>query len=405
MAQHLTDALVKRLPAPDKGNRVTYDDGLPGFGVRVTAAGHRAFIFNYVVRTSGRERRFTLGSTASWRVTAARAEARRLKQLVERGGDPLADIEEARAAPTVAELCDRFQQEHVSRKRASTQGDYQRMLRIYVRPHFGVHTKVADVRFEDIDALHRKVSKEGHTYRANRLVAMLSKMFSLAVRWNMRTDNPCKGIERNTEFSRRRYLSSEELARLLVALNAHPDRQIANIVRMLLLTGARRGEVLSAKWADIDLTKGVWSKPAASTKQQQNHTVPLSAPVRQLLSEIQAAQKAKHRVLGTYVFPGLGNTGHVVEIKKGWASICRSAGISGLRIHDLRHSFASQLASGGASLLLIGSLLGHSSPTTTHRYSHLFDDPLRKAVERVGATVTAAGQPAKEPVDLKPHRR
>jgi integrase len=100
------------------------------------------------------------------------------------------------------------------------------------------------------------------------------------------------------------------------------------------------------------------------------------------------------------VFPGSGERGHVVEVKKAWRAITKAAGITGLRIHDLRHSFASQLASGGASLPLIGALLGHSNPTTTHRYAHLFDDPQRAAVERVGAVISAAGTPSQEPVQL-----
>jgi integrase len=124
----------------------------------------------------------------------------------------------------------------------------------------------------------------------------------------------------------------------------------------------------------------------------------LSAPARQLLSEIRAEHASKHpkKPLGEFVFPGSGNAGHVVEIKKAWRSLCKASGLVGLRIHDLRHSFASQLASGGASLPLIGALLGHSNPATTHRYAHLFDDPQRAAVERVGAVISAAGKPAPE---------
>jgi integrase len=397
--RHLTDATIRGLPTPAKGNKVYYYE-VPGFGVRVTAGGARSFVLNYVAR-SGRERRYTIGQFPDWSTTAARAKARELRRDIDDGGDPLADIEAERAAPTVGELCDRFEGEHLPRKRESTQGDYGRMLRLYIRPALG-HLKVADVAFADIDALHRKVTKQGHPYRANRLAAILSKMFSLAIRWGMRETNPAKGLEKNREYLRRRYLSADELARLIKALAEYPDQQTANIFRLLLLCGARRGEVLSMCWADLDLTTGIWSKPPSSTKQREHHQVPLSAPARQLLSEIRAAQIAKQRVLGTYVFPGNGTAGHIVEVKKGWRSLCKTAGITGLRIHDLRHSFASQLASGGASLPLIGALLGHSNPTTTHRYAHLFDDPQRAAVERVGAAISAAGKPApEEPTPLR----
>jgi integrase len=387
MAQRLTDATIKRLPAPIKGNKITYDSEVPGLGIRVTAAGARSFILNYRTR-SGRERRFTIGNHPDWRATEAREEARRLRRLVDEGGDPLAAIEAERAAPTMAELCNRFEQEHLLRKRPGTAADYRRMLRNHIRPYFGNHTKMADVTFADIDRLHRKISNAGHPRRANTTVAVLSKMFSLAIRWGMRNNNPCKGIERNPEIKRKRYLSGNELKRLTAALAQYPDQRSANIVRMLLLTGARRGEVLSMRWADVDLTTGIWSKPASSTKQGTDHVVPLSAPARQLLSQIREQQTAKS--FGEHVFPGNGSSSHIVEIKRFWRRLTKVAGINNLRIHDLRHSFASQLASSGSSLPLIGALLGHNNPVTTHRYAHLFDDPQRAAVERVGAAFEAA---------------
>ncbi len=402
MAHHLTDALVKRLPAPTKGNKIFFDDEVASFGCRVTTGGNRSFVLNYRVRGTGRERRFTIGGAGDWRTTAARAEARRLKQFIDQGGDPLADLEIQREAPTMSELADRFEAEHCIRKRASTAEEYKRMLRIHIKPFFGAHTKVGDVVFADVEALHRKISKTGATYAANRCVAVLSKMFSLAIRWGMcTTTNPARGIERNTEFGRRRYLSADELARLTAALAAHPDRQAANIIRMLLLTGARRGEVLAARWSDIDLATGTWAKPAASTKQKLDHEVPLSAPARLLLNTIREQQMANRRPVGEYVFPGSGVTGHVADVKKFWRQVCKAASIEGLRVHDLRHSFASQLASGGASLPLIGALLGHSNPSTTARYAHLFDDPQRAAVEKVGRVIVDAGPPSLALVRVK----
>jgi integrase len=400
-SKHLTDAVVRHLPAPAQGNKVHYDDEVPGFGARVTSAGTRSFVLNYLTK-AGRERRITIGSCADWTCTDARAEAKRLRHTVDEGGDPLADIEDLRAAPTVAELADRFEQEHLPRKRASTAGDYKSMLQNHIRPALG-HLKVAEVSFADIDALHRKITKSGSPYAGNRVVAVLSKMFSSAIRWNMRESNPAKGIERNLEHHRRRYLSADELARLVAALAAHPDKQSANIVTLLLLSGARKGEALAMRWDDVDLTAGVWSKPPSSTKQKQAHESQLSAPARQLLSEIREQQAAKHpkRPLGEYVFPGLGESGHVVDIKRSWRQLCRAAKISGLRVHDLRHSFASTAISGGASLPLVGALLGHASPTTTARYAHMFTDPQRAAVERIGAVFTAAGKPATEPTPIK----
>jgi integrase len=395
-----------KLPTPAKGYKVYYDgDGVdhpvPGFGVRVTAAGHRSFVLTYRTR-AGRERRLTIGGWPTWTVGAARIKARELRRVIEDGGDPLADIEAERQAPTVADLIDRFEAEHLPSRRASTQDAYRRLLRLHVRPFFGTHVKVADVRFEDVDRLHRKVTQSG-PYIANRVAAVLSKMFSMSIRWHMRADNPAKGVERNNELRRQNYLKGDELVRLIRALAAHPNRQTADVIRLLLLTGARRGEVLGMRWADVDLKAGTWSKPASSTKQAKPHEVPLSAPALQLLTELQEQQTANRKPLGTFVFPGGGDSGHIVAIKKGWRSICQAADISGLRIHDLRHSYASQLVSSGASLPLIGALLGHSNPTTTARYAHLHADPLRKATETVGAIIVAAGNgtEAPEPTPLR----
>jgi integrase len=422
----LTDASIKKLPTPEEGNRITYDADVPGFGIRITSAGARSFVLNYRTR-AGRERRYTIGGFPDWQTTAARESARELKRLIDAGGDPMADIEAEREAATVAgpkkegnplSLCDRFEQEHMPRKRAGTATDYKRMLNKHIRPHFGVHLRVADVAFEDIDRLHRKITAAGHPYRANRVIAVLSKMFSLAIHWKMRTDNPCKGIERNLEEKRKRYLKEEpelghELVRLTKALAAYPDQRIADIFRLLLLTGARRGEVLAMRWADLALDAvngkskkktGTWSKPASTTKQATDHVVPLSEPARQLLCEIR--EQAKKKALGEYVFPGAGSSKHIVSIKRAWKTICESANIVGLRIHDLRHSYASFLANAeGASLPLIGALLGHSNPATTARYAHLFDDPQRAATERVSDIIMGAGQPKKKPASKRQPKR
>jgi integrase len=383
----LTDAIVRKLPVPEVGNKIHWDSDVPGFGIRITAADARAFVLNYRTR-AGRARRHTVGRFPAWSTIGARDEARRLRRLIDQGADPLAGIEAERDAPTMSELIDRFVAEHLPRVRPATQKHYQMLIRTRVRPFFGAHTRVADVTYADVDRMHRKIDKP---YVANRAVAMLRKMFSLAIRWGMRLDNPAQRIGRNPEVQRKRYVAGDELARLVAALAAHPDRQAANIVRMLLFTGARIGEVRSMRWDAIS-GEGIWTKPASATKQKADHVVPLSAPALQLLAEIPRR--------GVFVFPsGKSHTGHAADIDKSWHRITAAAGIAELRVHDLRHSFASQLASGGASLPLIGALLGHSSPATTARYSHLFLDPQRAAVERVGAIVT--GAPSAPVVPLK----
>src|SRR5262249_44995169 len=175
MAQHLTDAVIRRLSIPAKGNKLTYDDEVAGFGCRVTAGGSRSYVLNYPGRLTPRERRHTIGEATHWRCTAARVEAKRLKLLIDRGGDPQGDLQAERAAPIMLDLCQRFEAEHLPRVRPSTRGYYQQAIRKYVLPILGPHTKVADVAFADIDALHRKITAR-HPYAANRTVALLSKV-------------------------------------------------------------------------------------------------------------------------------------------------------------------------------------------------------------------------------------
>ena len=347
MPQRLTDAIVKRLPAPTRDNKVYYDSGQPGFGARVTANGHRSFVLNYTTRGTGRERRYTIGAFPNWSTVGARTEAQRLRRLIDSGGDPLGRIEDERSAPTMADLIERFTEEHFSRLRPSTARKYRELIGKHVRPYFGPHTKVADVAFAEVDRLHRKITAAGSPYAANRTLSVLSKMFTLAIRWGMVSVNPCKSIERNLESKRKRYLSSDELARLIEVLAEHPNKQSVDILRMLLMTGARKGEVLAMRWDRINLGTGIWTKLASATKQKADHVVPLSAPVRQLLREIYEAQCP----LSEFVFPA-DRDGPRIDISTIWQRICLAANIPDLRIHDLRHSFASQLASGGASLPL-----------------------------------------------------
>jgi integrase len=287
------------------------------------------------------------------------------------------------------------------------------MIAQWIKPELG-NQKVADVRHEDVEQLHRKITTRGAPTRANRVAALLSKMFALAIRWEMRADNPARGLERNSEEKRTRYLSGDELRRLTEALAVYENQTAANAIRLLLLTGARRGELLAARWDQFDLKEGVWTKPSSHTKQKREHRVPLSGPTRQLLAEMREAAERRaagaDRAPSRFLFParraprplvrdnvrGVArerqeSDGHMIEIKGLWRAICAQAGLSGIRVHDLRHSYASILASAGLSLPVIGALLGHTQPGTTSRYAHLFDDPLRAATERVGAIITGNG--------------
>jgi integrase len=398
MAKKLTDKIIPTLEPPAAGNRITYDSVVAGFGVRTTVNGARAFILNYRVRATGRERRYTIGDCDTWSVAKAREKARELKRDIDSGGDPLEQLEVEREAPTVANLCERFEAEHVDKLRAHTQADYRAAIRNDITPALG-KLKVAAVDFEHVDRLHRKISQRAPTL-ANRVLAVLSKMFGLAIKWRLRPDNPCKGVERNREEKRRRYLNrkTDELGRLFKALAEYPDEQAANIFRLLLLTGARRGEVLSAKWEQFEKKPGWWVKPPTSTKQKREHEIPLSAPARQLLASLP-------KLNDDWVFPGRGGRCHRINLDRSWGMICKAAGITDLRIHDLRHSYASTLVSAGVSLPVIGDLLGHSQPQTTARYAHLYDDTLLKAAERAGAILAPSAKGPSGKVTKFPARR
>jgi integrase len=387
----LTDAVVRRLEAPDTGNRVRYDGEVKGFGVRVTANGAKAFVLNY--RAHGRERRLTIGSFPDWSVSAAREEAKRHKRAIDQGADPMAEREAELAAPTVADLAKRYREDHLPRKRSAR--DDISMIERDVLPVLG-RIKVANVRHADCEKLHRDITKRA-PYRANRVAALISRMFNLSIRWGWRADNPAKGIERNHEDRRTRYLSPAEIARLATVLDGHPERTSAALVKFLLLTGARFGEAAGATWDQVDLEAGTWAKSSAHTKQKREHRIPLSAPARQLLAELKAAN-GEH----SHVFPG-SNGRPLVTVKKFWRAVCKAANIEGARVHDLRHSHASILASSGLSLPIIGALLGHTQAATTARYAHLYDDPLREAAERVGAVVT--GGKSAEVVPMPVRRR
>lgn len=425
----LTEATVKALEpaAPGRKYRLVWDDEVKGFGVRVTEAGTKSYVINY--RIDGRERRYTIGNHPDWRVTTAREEAKTLKRRVDRGEDPMAERQERRDAPTVNDLCDRYEAEHLPKKRPSSQRNDRAMLANDIRPRLG-KLKVEDVQYEDIDRLHRSFSGK---YKANRVLALCSKMFNLAIKWRMRTDNPCRGIERFSEAKRERYLDGAERAALLIALqeyaaNGGKYRQTANAFRLAMLSGARIGEVLRARWEDIDFAKGRWTKDGATTKQKTTHHAILNAPALQLVSEIKAASESK------WVFPNAAGDGPQEGYKGAWESIRQRAtvhlwaesddprvakliadlktsldrlptyaeaigaakaaklklpaGLTTFRVHDLRHSFASEGASAGLSLHMIGALLGHTQPQTTARYAHLMDDPLRQAAERIGSRLT-----------------
>lgn len=372
----LSDQTARETPPPATGNRVIYDRLLPGFGLRITARGVRAFVLNY--RIKGRERRITIGQYPTWTVLAARKQAEQLRRQIDLGVDPLEARIAERAAPTVRDLFERYASEHLPTKAPRSAADDRSMWIKDILPALAAK-KVADLTAQDCDDLHRLISADRST-RANRVIEVLRKALNLAIRWNWIERNPASGGRRNPEPKRTRYLSRDEVGRLIQALNAHPERPSADALLFMLLTGCRRGEALNATWRQFDLERRIWTKGSAETKQRREHRVPYSAAVADILKRRRTATNEAS------VFPGK-NGAPLSEVRRTWAKACESAGLRRVRIHDLRHTFASLLASSGQSLLVVGELLGHSTPQTTKRYANLYDDSLRLAAEGISSAV------------------
>lgn len=215
------------------------------------------------------------------------------------------------------------------------------------------------------------------TTTANRCHSYIRHILNLALAEELVASNVAKSVPRHQEHARQRYLSASELKRLSAVLEARKSSPAATAIKLLLLTGARRSEVLGMRWSEIDFESGTWTKPPSRTKQRRSHRVPLTRTAIEVLNALRNAPQ------GEFVFPSTGGSGHLTDVKKQWAVICAEADIQGCRIHDLRHSFASVLASKGVGLTIIGALLGHSQTSTTSRYAHLYDEPLRDAADLV----------------------
>lgn len=313
----------------------------------------------------------------------AKEIARGLLSDVVRGGDPVAEGKAYREAPSVSDLADQYLKSHaIPKKRPNSAKNDEAALRRFILPKLGSR-KVAEITGRDIQQLHTGLKET--PYLANRTLALLSTMFELSVRWGYRSNNPAKGIAKFHEEKRDRWLSDDELTRLLTALNDHPNQVAANAIRLQLLTGARIGEVLSARWENFDFDRGVWTKPSHHTKQKRTEHLPLSTSALELLGGMRKDLEDN----SAFLFPGRKPDKPIADLKRFWKSVTASAELEDYRIHDNRHTHASHLVSSGMSLAIVGRLLGHTNPMTTQRYAHLADDPLRAAAEVFGKKLSS----------------
>lgn len=376
----LTAKNILTLPAPlNKPCEIYFDHRMPGFGLKITKADHRTFILRR--RFNGTDRTLKIGDVGSWTIEMAREYARELVVKGDKGIDPQIEKYDERNAPRIADLWQDYQKEILSTKAARAQVDQAIMYRKDIGPSLG-NIRVKDIDHADCMKLHRKITDSGRKARANRVLEVVRSMLNFAVKLKMRPDNPAIGFTKNPLQPRHRYLDDQELQRLKASLDGAWNQKSADVIRLLLLTGARKGEVLSATWNQFDLSQAVWVKPSAHTKQRREHRVPLSPPAVALL------QKIRQRTNSRYVFPQDDDPErHMTDIKKFWATILRISNIQNLRIHDLRHSYASFLVSAGLSFPIIGALLGHTQAQTTHRYAHLHDAPLRDATDKAAQII------------------
>jgi integrase len=372
-------------PADDGAETALWDTELKGFGCRVQRGGGKSYVLQYRAG-SGRGaplRKLTIGRHGSpWTPETARGEAKRLLGLIEGGADPAADKIARTESPTIADLAERFLAEHAETKRkTSTALEYRRLLDRLILPTLGKR-KVADATRGDIAKLHH--ANLAAPYQANRLLAVLSKMFNLAERWALRPDgsNPCRHVEKFKEQKRERMLSPAELGRLGDALAGYQGSPYAAAaVKLLVFTGARLGEVLGLKWEWVDFERGEARLPDSKSGAKTLHLPP---PALTVLAELTRLDGNPYVIVGSK--PGAA----LVNLEKPWRAIRAAAGLDDVRLHDLRHAFASVAASSGMGLPIIGKMLGHTQVATTARYAHLASDPVKAAAAAVAGKIAAA---------------
>lgn len=366
----LTKQLIDETPFPATGQVFVRDTELRGFALRVTQ-GHKSFILEKRIR--GRMRRLMLGPYGPLTLDHARKLAAAHIGAIAQGGDPAQVRQDRLHAPTFADLTEQYLERHAPRKRSAR--DDRGML----TTHLAVFRtrKLTDLNRNDVARLHAKIG-ETAPYRANRLVALLRKIFNLARDWGLYSgENPATRIQMFREESRDRFVQPEELPQLFQAIAEEADPAVRAVLLTALLTGARRTEVLTMRWEDVSLTRAEWRIP--DTKAGRPHLLPLPHALVVRLRSLP-------RVRGTpYVFPGQNGTGHLENMKRAWDRSRVKAGIHDVRFHDLRRTVGSWLAGSGESLQLIGKVLNHRDVSTTAIYARVNLGPVRQALERNAA--------------------
>ena len=365
-----------------KPDEIIWDTKLVGFGVRYK---RRDKVFVYKCRIGNRQRWFAIGKYGQpWTVAEAENRVKIIQGDIAKDLDPAAIRDERVSNPTLRHAGEIFLETVVSKRRKGTQILYHDFMNRLIYPKLG-HVKVAQIKFSDIAILHYGLRNTPIT--ANRVIASLSALFSWCEKCGLRSrhSNPVQGVERFPEKSKERFLSSRELGRLGIAL-ARAERNntesifVLAAIRLLIFTGCRRNEILELQWKDIIFERAMLLLPETKTGARP---VYLSAPALSVLAGLPKVSK------NPFVIVGDKEGQRLVNLRKPWLRICKVARLRDVRIHDLRHSFASVGVNGGASLPIIGKLLGHAKSSTTEKYSHLAADPVRAVNEAMGSQIAA----------------
>lgn len=359
------------------------DTQLIGFGVRCQSGRASYFVQKKV---HGRLTWLTIGQHgAPWTVETARAEGARLLLMMVTGSDPRSEkAAKKRRAETISDATQRFLIEHGRKLKPRTLSEYRRLFDLFLLPRFG-RRGLLEVARADVSKMHSDLGSTPS--QANFALTALSAFYSWAEAKALAppNSNPCRGVIRYRHRKMERYLTPDELQRLGQTLNQLEAENRADpfalaAIRLLILTGARRNEILTLQWRDVDLRRHLLILRDSKTGEKVIH---LNEPAVQVLQTIS-------RLAGNpYVIVGRVHGTHMVNIHKIWDQIRKEAGLEDVRIHDLRHSFASLAAETGASLPMIGKLLGHSQPRTTQRYAHLTEHTVHDLNERIGASISA----------------
>ena len=363
---------------PHERERVVWDDDLKGFGVRVHPSGRKVFIVK--TRYRGRIIKMTIGPHGAVSPTYARVRAAEIITDARAGKNPAG---RKSGAPTMHALGKRFLEDYVPvHCKPSTAEEYRRSIKLFIDPKIG-KLRVPDVQRSDIAALHHEMRET--PYQANRTLGVLSKIFNLAELWELRPDgsNPCRHVKRFKEKKRERFLSDEEYRRLgatLRDIEADSSETAAAIaaIRLLMLTGCRLSEIQKLRWEHVDLNAGELRLPDTKTGAKVVH---LGDPAIAVLRGIQRQDD------NPWVIAGRKPGSHLTDLQHPWRRIRARAGLDDVRIHDLRHSFASGGLLVGEGLPMIGKLLGHTQVQTTARYAHLANDPVKSAANRIASRI------------------